>query len=71
MVYAPFPFAEAPANRLTTDALAPFSRIPEYKAAPVRLAHLDTEPPSSFPNGGEAAALLTPPRHRQPHELLP
>ncbi|WP_366738280.1 molybdopterin oxidoreductase family protein [Thermus scotoductus] len=41
VVYAPFHFAEAPANRLTTDALDPFSRIPEYKVAAVRLEKLD------------------------------
>jgi len=32
VVYAPFHFAEAPANRLTHSALDPISRIPEYKA---------------------------------------
>lgn len=41
VVYAPFHFREAPANRLTTDALDPFSRIPEYKVAAVRLEKLD------------------------------
>ncbi|WP_019550217.1 molybdopterin dinucleotide binding domain-containing protein [Thermus scotoductus] len=41
VVYAPFHFREAPANRLTTDALDPFSRIPEYKVSAVRLEKLD------------------------------
>ncbi|WP_135256004.1 formate dehydrogenase subunit alpha [Thermus caldilimi] len=41
VVYAPFHFAEAPANRLTLNALDPFSRIPEYKVSAVRLEKLD------------------------------
>ncbi|GAA6760744.1 molybdopterin dinucleotide binding domain-containing protein [Thermus oshimai] len=41
VVYAPFHFAEAPANRLTQDALDPISRIPEYKVSAVRLEKLD------------------------------
>jgi formate dehydrogenase alpha subunit len=38
VVYAPFHFAEAPANRLTLDAI---SRIPEYKVSAVRLEKAD------------------------------
>jgi len=41
VVYAPFHFAEAPANRLTLDALDPISRIPEYKVSAVRLEKAD------------------------------
>ncbi|KGQ21082.1 formate dehydrogenase subunit alpha [Thermus filiformis] len=41
VVYAPFHFAEAPANRLTLNAYDPISRIPEYKVAAVRLEKLD------------------------------
>ncbi|WP_243093884.1 formate dehydrogenase subunit alpha [Thermus thalpophilus] len=41
VVYAPFHFAEAPANRLTLDALDPISRIPEYKVSAVRLEKVD------------------------------
>ncbi|KOX90609.1 hypothetical protein BVI061214_01803 [Thermus aquaticus] len=41
MVYAPFHFAEAPANRLTRSALDPISRIPEYKVSAVRLEKAD------------------------------
>ncbi len=41
VVYAPFHFAEAPANRLTLDALDPLSRIPEYKVSAVRLEKTD------------------------------
>ncbi|WP_114312046.1 formate dehydrogenase subunit alpha [Thermus caldifontis] len=41
VVYAPFHFAEAPANRLTLNALDPISRIPEYKVSAVRLEKLD------------------------------
>ncbi|GAA6761974.1 MULTISPECIES: formate dehydrogenase subunit alpha [Thermus] len=41
VVYAPFHFAEAPANRLTLDALDPVSRIPEYKVSAVRLEKVD------------------------------
>ncbi len=32
-VFVPFHFAEAPANRLTNDALDPKAKIPEYKVA--------------------------------------
>jgi len=41
VVYAPFHFAEAPANRLTLNALDPTSRIPEYKVSAVRLEKAD------------------------------
>jgi formate dehydrogenase major subunit/formate dehydrogenase alpha subunit len=41
VVYAPFHFAEAPANRLTLDALDPIGRIPEYKVSAVRLEKAD------------------------------
>jgi len=41
VVYAPFHFAEAPADRLTHNALDPISRIPEYKVSAVRLGKAD------------------------------
>ena len=41
VVYAPFHFAEAPANRLTLNALDSTSRIPEYKVSAVRLEKAD------------------------------
>jgi predicted molibdopterin-dependent oxidoreductase YjgC len=41
VVYAPFHFAEAPANRLTLDAIDPISRISEYKVSAVRLEKAD------------------------------
>jgi formate dehydrogenase major subunit/formate dehydrogenase alpha subunit len=41
VVYAPFHFTEAPANRLTLNALDPISRIPEYKVSAVRLEKAD------------------------------
>jgi predicted molibdopterin-dependent oxidoreductase YjgC len=41
VVYAPFHFAEAPANRLTQSALDPINRIPEYKVSAVRLEKAD------------------------------
>jgi len=41
VVYAPFHFAEAPADRLTHNALDPISRIPEYKVSAVRLEKAD------------------------------
>jgi predicted molibdopterin-dependent oxidoreductase YjgC len=41
VVYAPFYFAKAPANRLTHSALDPISRIPEYKVSAVRLGKAD------------------------------
>lgn len=34
-------FTEAPANRLTLDALDPISRIPEFKVSAVRLEKVD------------------------------
>ncbi len=37
VVFAPFHFAEQPANRLTKDVYDPTSRIPEFKFAAVRL----------------------------------
>jgi formate dehydrogenase major subunit/formate dehydrogenase alpha subunit len=37
VVFAPFHFAEQPANRLTRDAYDPTSKIPAYKFAAVRL----------------------------------
>lgn len=40
VVFAPFHFREAPTNRLTNNAYDPVSRIPEYKAAAVRLEPL-------------------------------
>jgi anaerobic selenocysteine-containing dehydrogenase len=36
-LFMAFHFAEAPANRLTNDALDPISRIPEYKACAARV----------------------------------
>jgi len=41
VVYAPFRFAEAPANRLTQSALDPINHIPEYKVSAVRLEKAD------------------------------
>ena len=37
MVFVPFCYAEAPANRLTNPALDPFGKIPEFKYAACRL----------------------------------
>jgi predicted molibdopterin-dependent oxidoreductase YjgC len=38
MVFIPFHYAEAAANRLTNAALDPVSNIPEYKVCAVRLS---------------------------------
>jgi formate dehydrogenase major subunit len=38
MVFVPFCYAEAPANRLTNPALDPFGKIPEFKYAACRVA---------------------------------
>jgi formate dehydrogenase major subunit len=38
MIFVPFCYAEAPANRLTNPALDPFGKIPEFKYAACRLA---------------------------------
>ncbi|WP_287372827.1 formate dehydrogenase subunit alpha [Oceanithermus sp.] len=45
VVFAPFHFAEQPANRLTLDAYDPTSKIPEYKFAAVRLEPAGRETP--------------------------
>ena len=37
MVFAPFCFAEAPANVLTNPQLDPFGKIPEFKVAAARV----------------------------------
>ncbi|MFP4029164.1 MAG: formate dehydrogenase subunit alpha [Candidatus Brocadiia bacterium] len=37
-VFMPFHYREAPANRLTNDALDPIAKIPEYKVCAVRVA---------------------------------
>lgn len=37
VVFVPFHFAEAPANRLTLNALDPYAKIPEFKVSAVRL----------------------------------
>jgi formate dehydrogenase major subunit len=37
MVFVPFCYAEAPANRLTNPALDPFGKIPEFKYAACRI----------------------------------
>ncbi len=37
VVFVPFHFAESPANRLTSDALDPYSKIPELKVAACRI----------------------------------
>ena len=37
MVFVPFCYAEAPANRLTNPALDPFGKIPEFKYAACRV----------------------------------
>ncbi|MEW6502381.1 MAG: formate dehydrogenase subunit alpha [Chloroflexota bacterium] len=43
VVFIPFHFREAAANLLTSDALDPQARIPEYKAAVVRVAPASEE----------------------------
>ena len=37
VVFIPFHFAEAAANRLTNSALDPVARIPEYKVCAVKI----------------------------------
>jgi formate dehydrogenase major subunit len=43
MVFVPFCYAEAPANRLTNPALDPFGKIPEFKYAACRVEPARTE----------------------------
>ena len=38
MIFVPFCFTEAPANKLTNPALDPFGKIPELKFAAARLS---------------------------------
>ena len=38
MIFVPFCFKEAPANKLTNPALDPFGKIPELKFAAARLS---------------------------------
>lgn len=40
LVFVPFHFREAPANILTNDALDPYSKIPEYKVAAVKMTKI-------------------------------
>ncbi|MCZ0752507.1 formate dehydrogenase subunit alpha [Aeromonas enteropelogenes] len=42
VVFIPFHFAEAPANRLTINATDPHAKIPEFKVAAVRIDKLAT-----------------------------
>ncbi len=42
VVFVPFHFAEAPANRLTSEARDPYAKIPEFKVSAVRLEKIDT-----------------------------
>jgi formate dehydrogenase major subunit len=42
MVFVPFCYAEAPANRLTNPALDPFGKIPEFKYAACRVEATQT-----------------------------
>jgi formate dehydrogenase major subunit len=46
-VFIPFHFREASANLLTTDALDPDGKIPEFKFCAVRVERLSADPPSS------------------------
>jgi anaerobic selenocysteine-containing dehydrogenase len=36
-VFMPFHFAEGPANMLTTDALDPIAKIPEFKVCAAKI----------------------------------
>jgi formate dehydrogenase major subunit len=49
MVFVPFCFAEAPANRLTNPALDPFGKIPEFKYAACRVEPGATDGVASRP----------------------
>jgi len=42
MLYIPFHFVEAAANRLTSDALDPVSKIPEYKVCAARVSRSES-----------------------------
>ncbi len=44
VLFVPFHFEEAPANRLTNAAIDPFAKIPEYKVCAARLEKLDRAP---------------------------
>ena len=40
-IFVPFHFSEAPANRLTNDALDPIAKIPEYKVCAARIERVE------------------------------
>jgi len=42
IVFIPFHFVEAAANRLTNDALDPIAKIPEFKVCSVRVEKIET-----------------------------
>ncbi len=42
-IFLPFHFAEAPANRLTNDALDPVAKIPEYKVCSARIERVEAK----------------------------
>jgi formate dehydrogenase major subunit len=50
-VFMAFCFREAAANLLTTDALDPVGKIPEYKFCAVRLERLASPVPGTEGNG--------------------
>lgn len=41
VVFVPFHFAEAPANRLTSTATDPVAKIPEFKVAAVKMEKVE------------------------------
>jgi len=43
LIFMPFHFAEAAANRLTNAALDPVAKIPEFKVCAVRVVKLEEE----------------------------
>jgi formate dehydrogenase major subunit len=41
VIYVPFHFHEAPANRLTINALDPIAKIPEFKACAAKIEKIN------------------------------
>jgi formate dehydrogenase major subunit len=44
MVFIPFCYAEAPANRLTNPQLDPFGKIPEFKFCAAKVERVEPSP---------------------------
>jgi formate dehydrogenase major subunit len=58
VVFIPFAFFEAAANKLTNPALDPFGKIPEFKYCAVRVTHGGSAPGDPGYGKGRTLKLL-------------